>query len=139
MDYSRRDVALLIPALAAAQSSAQSKTLPSKTFRFEEPMARGNGPLHSRAILKGETHTGYPIDLHGSELDAGQAPHAPHRHAHEEILLIRIGTLDVTIGGQTTRLGPGSAAYFASNEEHGWRNTGTTAAQYFVLALGADG
>jgi quercetin dioxygenase-like cupin family protein len=34
-------------------------------------------------------------------------------------------------------LGPGSAAYVASNEVHGWRNVGTTRAQYFVLAIGA--
>jgi quercetin dioxygenase-like cupin family protein len=45
--------------------------------------------------------------------------------------------MEVTISGRTTSLGPGSAAYVASNEVHGWRNVGTTRAQYFVLAIGA--
>ena len=46
------------------------------------------------------------------------------------------GTLDVTIEGKTTRLTPGSVAYVASNELHGWKNPGADRAQYFVIALG---
>jgi len=68
----------------------------------------------------------------------GQVPHAPHHHVHEELLLIREGTLEVTVKGRTERLGPGSAVYIASGEEHGWKNVGPSAAKYFVLALGAD-
>ena len=54
------------------------------------------------------------------------------------MIMIREGTLEVTIAGRSTTLGPGSIAYVASNEEHGWRNVGTTRAQYFVLALGRE-
>jgi hypothetical protein len=46
------------------------------------------------------------------------------------------GTLEVTISGRSAQLTPGSVAYVASNEEHGWRNVGTGRARYFVLALG---
>ena len=46
------------------------------------------------------------------------------------------GTLEVTISGKPTLLGPGSAAFIASNEEHGWRNSGSTRAHYTVIALG---
>jgi len=53
-------------------------------------------------------------------------------------MLIREGTMDVTIAGKTTQLGPGSCVYIASNEMHGWRNAGTGVARYFVLALGDD-
>ena len=31
---------------------------------------------------------------------------------------------------------PGSVAYVASNEMHGWKNPGAERAQYFVIALG---
>ncbi len=54
------------------------------------------------------------------------------------MFLVREGTLEVTIGGQTSRLGPGSVAFVASNDEHGVRNVGRDHAQYFVLALGRD-
>jgi mannose-6-phosphate isomerase-like protein (cupin superfamily) len=56
---------------------------------------------------------------------------------HEELLFIREGELEVTINGQGTRLGPGSCAYLASNDLHGYRNVGTVPAKYFVLALGS--
>jgi quercetin dioxygenase-like cupin family protein len=55
---------------------------------------------------------------------------------HEEVLLVREGTLEVTIAGQVTTLGPGSVAFVASGEEHGWRNTGNTQAHYFIVTLG---
>ena len=92
----------------------------------------------SRQILSGDTHTGYHIDLHETEIAAGDAPHAPHSHVHEEMLLVREGLLDVTIDGHTTPVGPGSVAYVASGQMHGWRNAGTTQARYFVVALGDD-
>ena len=142
MKLSRRELALLLPALApamaAAQTPARSGTSSSQTFRNEDIPPARSGTLVSRPMLKAPTHTGFLLDLHESELAAGDAPHAPHRHVHEELLLIREGLLEITIAGNSTRLGPGSAAYLASNQEHGWRNVGTTTARYFVLALGDD-
>ncbi len=138
MDYTRRDLGLLIPALAVSQAPAQSRVQTSMALRLQDMPVRTSSHMRSRAILKGETHTAFPVDVHQSELDAGQAPHPPHRHVHEEILMLRSGMLDVTIGGKTTRLGPGSVAYIASNDEHGWRNTGASVAEYFVIALGED-
>ena len=49
MNYSRRDLGLLLPALAAASGAAQQKALPSKAFKYEDLPARGNGPNKSRA------------------------------------------------------------------------------------------
>ena len=129
---------MLLPALLSAQTPGASETLPSKTFRREDIAARKSGTLVSRQILKGTTHTGFLVDLHESELAAGEAPHPPHHHVHEELLLIREGLLEVSIGGKTTSLGPGSVAFLASNQEHGWRNVGDAPAKYFVLALGDD-
>ena len=97
-----------------------------------------NGENRQRAILKGETHSGFPIEIHETELAPGLAPHPPHHHVHEEMILIHEGTLEVTISGQSVRLGPGSTAYVASNEEHGWRNVGTDRARYWVFAMGGD-
>jgi mannose-6-phosphate isomerase-like protein (cupin superfamily) len=66
-------------------------------------------------------------------------PHAAHHHAHEELLILREGTLEVTILGKTTTVGSGSVVYVNSGEEHGWRNSGTTRARYYVIALGREG
>jgi quercetin dioxygenase-like cupin family protein len=76
------------------------------------------------------------VELHLTELGPGMAPHAPHQHVHEEIVMLQTGQLDVTIDGKTTRLTPGSVAYVASNQLHGWKNPSDERAQYFVIALG---
>jgi quercetin dioxygenase-like cupin family protein len=138
MKYSRRDLSLLLPILAAAKGRAQSAVLPSKTYSFDEIPVHASGANQTRPVLDGETHAGVRIELHETELPPGGAPHPPHHHVHEEMILIREGTMEVTISGRSAKLGPGSVAYVASNEEHGWHNTGSTRAHYFVLAIGRD-
>src|SRR6266480_4727884 len=86
--YSRRDLSLLLPALAAAGAAAQSQPLPSKTYAFPDLPVRDTGKNHQRAVLKGETHSGFQVDLHLTELAPGEAPHAPHHHVHEEMIMI---------------------------------------------------
>lgn len=133
MTPSRRDLALL---LAAAQLPAQSSALPSKFYRHQDlPVKASANGNKSRAILDGKTRTGFRVEMHESELGPGLMPHPPHQHLHEEMIIVREGLMEVTILGKSERLGPGSVAYVASNEEHGWRNVGETRAAYTILTL----
>jgi len=140
MSCSRRDLGLFLPALAAATAAAQEpkKLLPTKIFKYEDLPVKTNGQNKGRAVLNGETHLGYAIEMHMTELGPGQAPHAPHKHVHEELLMLQTGTLEVTVNGQATTLSPGSSVYMASNDLHGWKNIGSTPAQYFVIAFGGN-
>jgi len=139
MTYSRRDWCLLLSALAPALGlGAQKAELPSKAARFEDLPAQKGGGNEFRPVLEGETHSGCALEVHETLLAPGSMPHPPHHHLHEEMFLIREGTVEATIRGKATRLGPGSVAFVASNEEHGIRNADTTPAQYFVVALGKD-
>jgi uncharacterized cupin superfamily protein len=138
MNLSRRDLSLLLPALAAGRAASQGSALKSTTYRFEDLVVRSEGANRFRAILEGATHVGVPIELHITELAPGEAPHPPHHHVHEEMIMILQGTVEVAIGDRRATLGPGSVAFVASNEQHGWHNVGTDRAQYFVLALGRD-
>ena len=139
MNYPRREFCVLLAALltARAQESSQ-KTLPSKVYRFETLTAKTSDGNTFRSILEGVTHEGYHLELHETDLAPGAMPHPAHHHAHEEIFLIREGTLEVTINGESSNFGPGSVAYIASNQEHGIRNVGSTHAQYFVLEVGTQ-
>jgi len=136
----RRDLNLLLPLLAGSAAMAQEKkNLQSATFKFDELPVRVGGENRTRAVLNGVTHKGSAVEVHLTELGPGMAPHAPHRHLHEEMVLVQSGELDVMISGKTTRLTPGSVAFVASNEEHGWKNPTTTGrTQYFVIALGEN-
>ncbi len=142
MNCSRRDLAFLLPALAAAgaqaQTGATAAKLPSKTFRFEDLPVKQNGKNASRAIMNGLTHSGFAIEVHETDLAPGEAPHAPHHHVHEEMVIVVEGTIEFTVNGTPSRLGPGSVMYAASNDEHGQRNVGDGRARYVVVALGRD-
>jgi mannose-6-phosphate isomerase-like protein (cupin superfamily) len=139
MEYSRRDLSLLLPVIAAAaNASAQNAQLPAKGYAYGELPVKINGTNKSRAVLKGATHSGCPIELHMTELGPNAAPHPPHHHVHEELVMIHAGTLEVTMSGRTANYGPGSVIYVASGEEHGWKNAGSDRAEYFVIALGSD-
>jgi mannose-6-phosphate isomerase-like protein (cupin superfamily) len=139
MKHSRRELWMALPALlVTGKLAGQRSNLPSEVYHFEDLPAHGEGGNSFRSILNGVAHSGCRMEVHESDLAPGAMPHPPHRHVHEEMFLIREGTLEITIGGRAARVGPGSAAFVASNEEHGIRNVGATHAQYFVLALGSD-
>jgi quercetin dioxygenase-like cupin family protein len=141
MKLSRRDCYRLLPALAVTVSAgfpAPAEVLPSKAARYEDLPVRTSGENSFRSILEGKTHEGFPIEAHATELAPGALPHPGHRHRHEEMFLIREGTVELTIEGKATRLAPGSVAFIASNEEHAIHNVGSTRAKYFVIALGHD-
>ncbi len=139
-DFSRRDLSLLLPFLAATQLSARHKDtgLPSHIYDFQCLPVKTNPQTgaESRQVFTGKTHDGFPIDLHITTMPPGQMPHPAHHHVHEEMMLIQTGQLEATISGKSSTVGPGSVIYIHSNEEHGLKCVGDVAAQYFVLALG---
>ncbi|MBI3207391.1 MAG: cupin domain-containing protein [Candidatus Solibacter usitatus] len=136
MDLSRRELPFLLPLLTGVAAAADVAKLTSKTWRHEELPVRENGQNRSRAVFNGESAKGFGLEMHETELAPGLMPHAAHSHAHHEMVILREGTLEVTISGKSSRIGPGGIAYVASNEEHGWRNVGTDRARYYVIALG---
>ena len=129
---------MILPLLAAAKASAQKPVLTSKVYAFDELPAKKNGENSSRAVLNGTIHDGCPLESHITELAPGLAPHAPHHHGHDEMVILRQGTLAVTISGKTTTVGAGSVIFFGSGDEHGMKNVGTDKAMYYVIALGKD-
>lgn len=140
MHCSRRDLSFLLPVLFSAVSEADTSVLPSKCYSFEALPVEKNKKtgMEIRNVFRGETHAGWPIALHISTLPPGQMPHPAHHHLHEEMMLIKEGTLEATISGKSSRVGPGSVIYIRSNDEHGLKNVGDVPAQYFVLEVGSD-
>ncbi len=122
-------------AVPAATAIQPGNILPTVVAVFEQMQVTPYGDNLRRMVLEGMNRTGYEMELHLTELGPGEEPHPPHRHLHEEIVMLQKGTIDATIEGTTTRLTPGSVVYVASNQLHGWRNAGSESSQYFILAL----
>jgi len=141
MKPSRRDFALLLPALAGPAAQAQPATIPSKAYRFDELPVKASGPggvNKTRAVFQGNLHHAFPIEVHETELPPGGAPHPPHRHLHEEMFVVLAGQVDFLLNGVTTTLSPGSVGFASGGDEHGLRNSSNAMCRYCVIELGDD-
>jgi mannose-6-phosphate isomerase-like protein (cupin superfamily) len=149
--YSRRDLGLLLPALAAATASAQTTApaaadnsveklpvLKTKSYLYNELPVTTNGQNKQRRMFTAKTHTGFKMESHQSDIAPGEVNHPPHQHLREEMMLVRIGTMELTISGKPYRLGPGDVGVIGSNEIHNAKNVGTVRAEYFIVNIGRD-
>jgi len=142
MCITRRDMCLLLPAvlfpavMRPEDVAAQEGSMPSAMYPFEKLPIRTPNNAQIRDVLKGKLATGESLEVHETTLPPGVAPHAPHHHVHSEMWLIREGTVELTVNGTSSLLGPGSVGFVHSNDEHGIKNVGATPATYFVVAVG---
>jgi len=63
-----------------------------------------------RPFFKGPTATLDSLDIHVSTLDPGKAPHPPHKHLNEELVIVKEGTLEVLENGETKTVGSRTGA-----------------------------
>src|SRR5262245_58182792 len=76
---------LLAVAIVSVRVWAGQSVVPSGLFSYDQLPVRASGSTEIRQMLTGATHSGYRIDLHATDLAAGQMPHAAHHHVHEEL------------------------------------------------------
>jgi XRE family transcriptional regulator, regulator of sulfur utilization len=137
-DLSRRDLTLLFSSLSVSLAAAQQKQLPSlstKVYANDEIPYKGDQTKKGREFLNGLTHSGFNIEVHETVLGPSTETHAPHRHEHEEIIIVVEGTLETNVEGRREKADQGSVIYFGSNQLHNARNVGTTPCRYYVLEL----
>ena len=165
MKYSRRDMSLLLPALLAGTAVAQNKqtkatapaaaaaapghvteetaienlpVMKTTSYKYNELPVTTNGQNKQRRMFTMKTHTGFKMESHQSDIAPGEVNHPPHQHLREEMMLVRLGTMELTINGKPYRLGPGDVGVIGSNEIHNAKNVGTTRAEYFIVNIGRD-
>jgi quercetin dioxygenase-like cupin family protein len=64
-------------------------------------------------------------------LKPGQEPHPPHQHPEEEFLIVTKGSGEMFIDGKTTKIKTGALMFTKAQSEHGIKNTGKTALEFF--------
>lgn len=125
------------PAEGAAAANLPGK-LKSQVFDWEKLVVTKTKAGERRAVVDSPTPTCTNFECHVTTLNAGEVPHAAHRHPDEEIVIVKDGTMEVTINGVTKRGGPGSIFFYGSNDEHGMKNVGGTTASYHVVRIVTD-
>jgi quercetin dioxygenase-like cupin family protein len=123
------------PRVAAAQQAAAAPMLHSTVFRADSARSRRTTSPIQRSLVDTATAILAKLEMHETTLKPGESPHPPHRHAHEELMIIRSGTVEAFQNGVTRIAGPGSVVFMASNELHGLRNVGREPATYLVIRI----
>ena len=118
---------------AAATLVAQKPALHSTVFDWTTADTKPNAWGGVRQVMRDRTPTLDELEIHISTLKPGQSPHAPHQHQHEELLILKEGTLETFQSGTTRRVGAGGIIFQASNEMHNVTNVGQTPATYYVI------
>jgi len=126
-----------VPATEAATSEAPG-TLPSGVFAWTEMSVVPTKTGERRAVFDGPSVTCRRLECHVSTIGPGLAAHAPHRHPDEELIIVKEGSVEVTIKGVASTVGRGSIIFIASGDEHGLRNAGSTPATYYVVRIVTD-
>jgi quercetin dioxygenase-like cupin family protein len=125
---------------AATAGRAAPPLLGSTTVSWEQILASGNSTTGlSHRFFQNPTATLDELEMHVTVLPPGKAPHAPHTHQEEELLIIKEGTLEAMQSGKTHRVGPGGVIFQASNQLHGVRNVGEKTATYYVIRWTSPG
>jgi len=136
-------LAILVVSVAAASSLAtlvaQKHIQKSTVYDWSTADTKPNDWGRVRQVMRTPTPTLDELEIHISTLNPGKSPHAPHQHQHEELLIIKDGTLETFQTGATRRVGPGGIIFQASNELHNVTNVGQTPATYFVIGWTVPG
>jgi len=124
---------LFLSILLTQFASAQD-TLPAKVYNLNKIATVKDSSRNRLQIMDGATSVLSNIEVHITTLEPGKAAHPPHTHAdQEELIIVKEGTITMTIAGKSKRLSAGGLAYSLPGDEHGAVNTGHSNASYYVV------
>ena len=135
----RRDFticAVSILTTVAVLSFAQSAAKPlmrSRVFNWSDLKVETTKVGGKRQVFDAPTKTLERFESHITTVIPGEAPHAPHQHPEEELMVLKAGTLEVVQNSVTNRVEAGGMIFCASGEMHGMRNVGKVPATYYVM------
>ena len=146
MRITRRDVVVAtisifvaVAGMAFAQAAAVKPLLHSCVFNWADLKAVPTKQGERRAVFDAPTPTLANLECHITTLNKGNAAHPPHRHADEELIIVKEGVVEALVAGEWVKLGPGSVIFQAANIDHAIRNAGEQPATYHVIKWNSPG
>jgi mannose-6-phosphate isomerase-like protein (cupin superfamily) len=148
----RRDIVLVavtatlclgLPGFIAAATSQEPKPakppMGSLAFDWEKLVVKTSANGASRKVCQAPTATLDELECHITTLNKGIAAHPPHRHADEELIIVKEGVVEALVASEWVKLGPGSVIFQAANIDHAIRNAGEQPATYHVIKWNSPG
>lgn len=120
----------------AITASGQTDSLPSGVYPWNQYPAKQNNGRESRTVLSGHTTDLARLNIHTSLLPAGQTNHPLQAYNdREEVVIIKEGSLKVTVNDSSKTLGPGSIVLIEAGDKQQFQNASDKPASYCVLTF----
>ena len=125
-------VAILANTFTMAAQKADS--LLSGVYYWKNHQPKKEETSIIRRILEGKTFALDYFEVHAATIEPGKIPQPSFMHSdQEELMIVKEGTLKITIAGKSKTLGPGSVAFVMPGDEHVVDNAGNSDATFFIL------
>ena len=125
--------------VTAMFANSKAKVMDSAIFEWNDVEVKTTKTGAVRTFFRSPTATLDELECHVTTLNPGDTSHPPHKHAEEEIIIIKEGTVEALVNGQMKRVGPGSVIFQASNQMHSIRNVGNAPTTYHVFSWHSPG
>jgi quercetin dioxygenase-like cupin family protein len=128
------DLSLSAPDKPAAEQAVPGK-LPSSVIDCNAQPSTPT-PTGSRIVcVNSLTLTFLALESHITTLNPGQSTAKDILDANDELVILKSGTVEITVNGVASRMNAGSLVYWAPNVKRTLRNLGTTPASYQVIRV----
>ena len=91
--------------------------------------------LARQSCVNSPTLTFLALESHITTLNPGQSTAPDMIDPGDEFVVIKSGSVEVTVNGVASRMHAGSMLYWAPNDKRSLRNIGTTPASYQVIKV----
>jgi (S)-ureidoglycine aminohydrolase len=123
----------LLCLFATVIALAQHERVPSQVYEWKDLQVVQNRSGEVRNILKGYTDGFEILQIHTSTVEPGVATEEQVHQELEELIIIKAGTLEQTLNGETQILKPGSVTLVLPGDAHRIHNLGEIPATYYIL------
>jgi quercetin dioxygenase-like cupin family protein len=108
--------------------------IPSAVYAWDDLEVEKRETGERRHVFKGSTEAFEYLQVHASTVEPETAAHAAHTHDdREELIIVKEGTVELSINGESAVLPAGSVALALPGDSHGIQNAGDVPATYFII------
>lgn len=126
----------LLSLLIATNLIAQSDTLRSAVYNWSTIQPVKTETRETKKVLDGSTLDLEHLEIHTSTIGPGAINHPPVIHNDvDELILVKEGSVQVTINNTTQTLGPNSVVLIIAGDEQSFKNSSDKPATYYVLSF----
>lgn len=118
----------------ATAGETKQEEMASLVLSWVDMEVRKSKNGYRRRVFRSPTTTLEELEMHITTLNPGIQNHELHKHANEEMFIIKEGIGEVLFEGGSVRVGPGSVYFQKSNELHAFRNVGDVPITYYVIS-----